>query len=312
GLDALILGLKVLDLPHNSEVIVPSNTYIATILAIVQCGMKPVLVEPDPKSFNLNPELIEEKITGKTRVILPVHLYGKCCDMESIMSIAKKYDLHVVEDCAQAHGAMYKEKKAGSFGDIGAFSFYPTKNLGAIGDAGAITTNDDSIADKLTYLRNYGSKVKYHNEYIGYNSRLDEIQAGFLNVKLKSLDKINEHKRKLGLFYLENIKTKGITLPQIESDYYDVFHIFAITCPSRDELKKYLEEKGIKTEIHYPVPPHKQVGYRKLLDGYFPKAEEIHNTQLSLPISYMHTEEDLSVVVDAINSYKYQPDLVLE
>ncbi len=303
GLDALVLGLKVFDFPPGSEVIVPSNTYIATILAIVQSGYKPVLAEPVLNTYNIDPLLIEEKITSKTRAIIPVHLYGKCCDMPGIMEIARRYDLRVIEDCAQAHGAMYCGNKTGTFADIGAFSFYPTKNLGALGDAGAITTNSVEIADKLLYLRNYGSKVKYYNKYIGYNSRLDEIQAAFLRVKLKYLDEINNHKRKLAEMYLHGINPDKFILPHVDKDHFDVYHIFCIMSQSRDELKIYLEKNGIRTEIHYPVPPHKQEGYAQLFSDDFPVSDKIHKRVLSLPISYFHTEGDIECVIEKINQY---------
>ncbi len=303
GLDALVLGLRVFDFPGGSEIIVPSNTYIATILAIVQSNCKPVLVEPDVLTYNINPLLIEEKITEKTRAIIPVHLYGKCCEMHLIIAIAKKYDLKVIEDCAQAHGAMVDNKKTGSFGDIGAFSFYPTKNLGALGDAGAITTNDDAIADKLIYLRNYGSKVKYYNKYIGYNSRLDEIQAAFLRVKLKSLDKINTHKRKLAKIYFAGIDQSKFILPNIHTMFFDVYHIFCLLSETRDEVRKYLERHGIKTEIHYPVPPYKQEGYKHLFCADFPVSEKIHNMVFSLPISSFHTKKEIELVVNCLNEY---------
>jgi dTDP-4-amino-4,6-dideoxygalactose transaminase len=304
GLDAIILGLKLFDFPEGSEVIVPSNTYIATILAVMQCGFKPVLVEPDAFTCNINEVLIEAAITDKTKAIIPVHLYGKCCNMPMIVDLATKYDLKIIEDCAQAHGAKVGQQKAGSFGQIGAFSFYPTKNLGALGDAGAITTNDDALADKLLYLRNYGSKQKYYNKYIGYNSRLDELQAAFLRIKLKSLDDINAHKRKLAQQYLAGIKNDKIILPAVEENFFDVYHIFCIQTNDRNGLKKYLEDNDIKTEIHYPVAPHKQEGYADIFKGLsFPISEKLHDTVLSLPISYFHTEEDIRCVIEVLNAY---------
>jgi dTDP-4-amino-4,6-dideoxygalactose transaminase len=302
GLDALSLALRCYEFPVNSEVIVPSNTYIATILSIIQNGLKPILVEPDIITYNINPSRIEEKITSKTRAIMVVHLYGKCCKMDTILEIAKKYNLKVIEDCAQAHGASYKGQIAGSFGDIGAHSFYPTKNLGAIGDAGAATTNDDIIAEKLKALRNYGSKVKYLNEYIGINSRLDEIQAGFLSIKLKALTEITNHKQKLAKLYLENLKTDFIK-PVVDNDYYDVYHIFNIRHSQRDKLREFLLKNEIKTEIHYPIPPNKQKAMRGLIKGKYPISEKIHATTLSLPISYFHTEENIFKVIETLNSY---------
>jgi dTDP-4-amino-4,6-dideoxygalactose transaminase len=303
GLDALILSLKVFDFPNGSEILVASNTYIATILAIVQAGYKPILVEPDINTYNINPVLIESLINENTRAIIPVHLYGKCCEMESILAIARKHDLKIIEDCAQAHGAMHKGVKTGSFGDCNAFSFYPTKNLGALGDGGAVTTNDDAIAEKLIYLRNYGSKIKYYNKYIGYNSRLDEVQAAFLRIKLKKLDKINRHKRKLSKIYLENLDEEKFVLPVFDSAYHDVYHIFCIRNQKRDELKKYLEKKGIKSEIHYPIPPSKQEAYKELWNSSFPISEQIHNTVLSLPISFFHTKKDIARVIEQMNSF---------
>ncbi|GAB4278764.1 MAG: DegT/DnrJ/EryC1/StrS family aminotransferase [Candidatus Rifleibacteriota bacterium] len=301
GLDALVLSLDALDLPEDSEIIVPSNTYIATILSIIRAGMRPVLVEPDPATYNIDPGLIEAAITEKTRAIMVVHLYGKACEMQPIMSIAQKHNLMVIEDAAQAHGAAYKSKKTGTFG-IGCFSFYPTKNLGALGDAGAITTNDDRLADKLRSLRNYGSARKYYNDFIGFNSRLDEVQAGFLSIKLKVLDQINEHKRKLAKIYLENIDDRFIK-PVVNKDFYDVFHIFNIRHEARDRLKDYLLENGIKTEIHYPLAPHKQKAMQGILTGSFPISEKIHETTLSLPISYFHSEQDIMKVCRILNRF---------
>jgi dTDP-4-amino-4,6-dideoxygalactose transaminase len=304
GLDAMILALQALDLPRDAEVIVPSNTYIASVLAIINAGFKPVLVEPDINTYNIDPQKIETAITNKTKAILPVHLYGKMCDMGSINLIAQQYGLKVVEDCAQAHGAMHKGIKAGNSSNTGAFSFYPTKNLGALGDAGAITTNDAELADKLLYLRNYGSKKKYENKYIGHNSRLDELQAAFLRKKLAHLDEINNHKRKLAQVYLDKIDTRFIK-PSIQPDNYDVFHIFNIRCNKRDRLKTYLAEKGIGTEIHYPIPPHQQVAYAGLFTAQaFPLSDIIHQTTLSLPIAYFHTVDEISYVANCINEFE--------
>ena len=303
GLDALILALRCFEFPAGSEIIVPSNTYIATILSILQNGLKAVLVEPDINTYNIDPGKIIEKITSKTKAIMPVHLYGKCCHMDAILEIGKRYNLRIIEDCAQSHGSKYKNKLSGSFGDLAAHSFYPTKNLGALGDAGAVTTDDDSMTVKLKALRNYGSKVKYVNEYVGCNSRLDEIQAGFLSIKLGFLNNINEHKRKLAKLYLENLKDEFIK-PFVEEDFYDVYHIFNIRHSRRDELKEYLMEREIKTEIHYPVAPHNQKAMKGIIEGKFPISEEIHATTLSLPISYFHSEEDILRVIDVLNSFK--------
>lgn len=303
GLEALTLALKAFNFTKGSEVIVPSNTYIATILSIFEAGLTPVLVEPDIRTYNIDPKKIEEKITNKTVAIMVVHLYGKSCEMDPIVEITKKHNLRLIEDCAQSHGAKYKGKMTGTFGDYGAFSFYPTKNLGALGDSGAVTTDDPILAETMRKLRNYGSTVKYYNDLIGTNSRLDEIQAGFLSVKLKKLDKINAHKRKLAAIYSEYLKEDFIK-PVVHPDFYDVYHIYNIRHPNRDALRSYLENKGIKTEIHYPVSPNKQ----KATEGYFagqsyPISEEIHRTTLSLPISYGHTETDIYKVIVALNRF---------
>jgi len=304
GLDAIVLSLKAFDLPDGAEIIVPSNTYIASILAIILAGYTPILVEPDIVTYNVDSEKIEIAVTTKTKAILVVHLYGKMCDMTSINRIAQKHSLQIVEDCAQAHGAVHAGKKAGNWGNAGAFSFYPTKNLGALGDGGAITTNDADLADRLIYLRNYGSQKKYENKYIGYNSRLDELQAAFLRKKLPKLDDINNHKRKLAQIYFNKIDDRFVK-PRLQQENEDVFHIFNIRCNKRDELKKHLLEKGIKTEIHYPIPPHKQVAYQGLFGSKkFPLSEEIHATTLSLPIAGFHTANDINYVADCINDFK--------
>lgn len=305
GLDALILGLKVFDFPEGSEVIVPSNTYIATILSIVQCGLTPVLVEPSIDDYLIDVTQIESKITSTTVAIMPVHLYGKVCDMESILRIAKKYNLRVIEDCAQAHGATFHGQQAGTFGDIGAFSFYPTKNLGALGDAGAILVQDEILYGKLKALRNYGSEQKYYNKYIGLNSRLDEIQAVFLNLKLPFLARINAHKQRLAHIYHTQIVNDLIIKPSISDNYNkDVFHIYPIRSIHRDELKSYLLAHKIGTEIHYPVAPHQQEGYRSLLTGSFPISEYLHAHLLSLPISFAHTEEEIYRVCEVLNHFR--------
>ena len=302
GLDALILSLKCFGFPQKAEVIVPANTYIATILAIIQSGLVPVLVEPDICTYNIDHQKIEEQITPKTCAIVVVHLYGKLCNMEQIVAIAKKYSLKVIEDCAQAHGASHKGIMAGTFGDLGAFSFYPTKNLGALGDAGGITTKDPDKVEKLKALRNYGSTEKYVNNYLGINSRLDEVQAGFLSLKLKRLADINHHKRNIASFYHKHLKDDFVK-PCQNQEYEDVFHIYAIRHVRRNELREFLLKKGVKTEIHYPVAPHKQ----KALTGYFktsfPITEEIHNTILSLPISFSHTEKEIEYVVECLNKF---------
>ncbi len=302
GLDALILSLRALDFERGSEVIVPSNTYIATIISILQCGYKPVLVEPNIHTYNIDPTKIGEAITQKTRAIMIVHLYGKACEMDPIVTIAKTHHLPLIEDCAQSHGAKYRGKMTGTFG-YGAFSFYPTKNLGCLGDGGAVTTNDEAFAKTIRLLRNYGSEKKYYNDVIGYNSRLDEVQAGFLSVKLKRLDEITEHKQKLASLYHDGLKNDFIK-PHVHSDFFDVYHIYNVRHPKRDELKEYLLKNGIKTDIHYPVAPHKQKAMRGVLaKQHFPISETIHATTLSLPISFCHKESDVLKVIEVMNKF---------
>jgi len=302
GLDALIVAIDAFEFPKNSEIIVPSNTYIATILAIVRNNFKPILVEPDIHTYNIDPYKIEEKITPDTKAILVVHLYGKASNMDKIANIASRYDLKIIEDAAQAHGATFRGQKVGSFG-VGCFSFYPTKNLGALGDGGAVVCSDKDYGDKIRSLRNYGSAKKYHNDNIGYNSRLDEIQARFLSIKLQILYDITEHKRELADIYLNKLDDKYIK-PIVDDDYYDVYHIFNIRYKKRDALKEYLLSNGIKTEIHYPIAPHHQKAMRGIIDSRYPISEEIHATTLSLPISYFHTKDDILRVVDVINSFE--------
>ncbi len=303
GLDAIILALRALDLPPGSEVIVPSNTYIATVLAVVACGLVPVLVEPDIHTYNIDPAKIAGAITPHTKAMIVVHLYGKMCDMDPIMAIKQKHDLYLIEDCAQAHGAKYRNKLAGTFGEFGAFSFYPTKNLGALGDGGAVLCNDDGYKDTLLQLRNYGSSRKYYNDIVGYNNRLDEMQAAFLSVKLPHLNRMNAHRNKLARLYQDHLSSEYI-LPVCDNDYADVFHIYNIRHKQRDDLQQYLLNKGIGTVIHYPVPPHRQKALKDLYDGKeFPIADEIHNTTLSVPCSFCHTEDEIMEVIGALNSY---------
>jgi len=299
GLDALILAIEALDLPKGSDVLVASNTYIATILAIVRAGHKPVLVEPELETFNMDPAKLAESMTTNTRAICVTHLFGKSCRMDAICAFAQEYGLKIVEDCAQSHGAKLAGQMTGTFGDAGCFSFYPTKNLGAIGDAGAVVTNDDALADRLRHTRNYGSKQKYVNEYVGVNSRLDEMQAALLRVKLRFLDQMTQHKRALAEIYFANLPT-WLKLPRRIDDEYDVFHIFGVRHARRDELRSWLLEQGVKTEIHYPIPPHRQKAMQGILDGSFPVAEEQHATELSLPISVGHTEEDICKVCELL------------
>jgi dTDP-4-amino-4,6-dideoxygalactose transaminase len=303
GLDALELGIAVFNFPPNSEIIVPSNTYIATILAIINTGNIPVLIEPNLETYNIDVANIEAAITSKTKAILPVHLYGQSCEMSEILKLANKYNLKIIEDCAQAHGTIYKGKKIGTFGEIGAFSFYPTKNLGALGDAGCIITDSEDLYLKLKALRNYGSEKKYYNKFIGRNSRLDDIQAMFLNIKLPSLDNINKHKIKLAEIY-HNTLTNEIIKPIFKNDGTHVYHIYNIRVEERDKLKSYLYDHNIKTEIHYPVSPNNQEGYAKLFkDKIYPISELIHSTTLSLPISFSTTEEEVLRVANTINNY---------
>jgi dTDP-4-amino-4,6-dideoxygalactose transaminase len=302
GLDALILSIEALDLPQESEVLVASNTYIATILAIIRAGHKPVLVEPVLETFNIDPSNLKKSLTKNTRAICVTHLFGKTCRMDDICEFAKEYGLKIIEDCAQSHGAKLAGKMTGTFGDAGCFSFYPTKNLGAIGDGGAIVTDDSQIAEKLLHLRNYGSRQKYVNKYVGVNSRLDEIQAAMLRVKLKHLDEMILHKRNLAQIYFENVSDQ-FSLPIQRSDEYDVFHIFFIRHSKRDQLRQFLLEAGIKTEIHYPIPPHRQDAMKGILAGEYPIADQLHNTELSLPISFMHKENDIQTVSEYLNKF---------
>ena len=306
GLDALFLALKALGIKEGDEGIVPSNTYIATALAVTYVGATPVFVEPDIHTFNIDPSRIEEAITDKTKAIMPVHLYGQPCDMDPIREIAKKYGLFVVEDCAQAHGATYKGKVIGSFGDAAGFSFYPGKNLGALGDAGATVTNDEELAKKVRALGNYGSDYKYHHIYKGNNSRLDELQAAFLAAKLPHLNKMNEERRKIAKKYIDGIKNEEVILPYIPKYANPVWHIFGIRCKRRVELEKFLNDNGIGTNKHYPIPMHLQECYKDMgfKEGDFPIAEEISSTQLSIPMYYGMTDEEVQYVIDKVNEFK--------
>lgn len=306
GLDALFLALKALGIKEGDEVIVPSNTYIATALAVTYVGATPVFVEPDIRTFNIDPSRIEEAITDKTKAIMPVHLYGQPCDMDPIMEIAKKYGLFVVEDCAQAHGATYKGKVIGSFGDAAGFSFYPGKNLGALGDAGATVTNDEELAKKVRALGNYGSDYKYHHIYKGNNSRLDELQAAFLATKLPHLNMMNEERRRIAQKYIDGIKNEEVILPYIPEYANPVWHIFGIRCKRRVELEKFLSDAGIGTNKHYPIPMHLQECYKDLgfKEGDFPIAEEISATELSIPMYYGMTDEEVQYVIDKVNEFK--------
>lgn len=303
GLDALKLIINAYDFKAGDEIIVPANTYIASILAISDNGCTPVLVEPNIETYNIDPELIEEKITSKTKAIMVVHLYGQAVEMEKIWLLAKKYDLKIIEDSAQAHGAIYQGKRTGNLGDASGFSFYPGKNLGCLGDGGGVTTNDDELAQKIRALRNYGSHVKYQNLYRGINSRLDEIQAAVLDVKLKSLDADNNRRREIAKYYRDNIKNPLVVLPQTKDEESHVWHIFAIRTEKRDEIQEYLTKNDIQTLIHYPIPPHKQPAYKEWNDLSFPVTEKIHREILSLPISPVMTDEEVQQVVDVINNF---------
>ncbi|CAM3763779.1 DegT/DnrJ/EryC1/StrS family aminotransferase [Parendozoicomonas haliclonae] len=308
GLDALILILRAYKemgiMEDGDEVIVPANTYIASILAISENGLKPVLVEPDPVTYNLDPTLIEKHITDKTKAILMVHLYGQVTAMDEINSLVQKYGLKIIEDCAQAHGAQYKGQKAGSLGDAAGFSFYPGKNLGALGDAGAVTTSDPELVSVIKALRNYGSHEKYKNLYKGVNSRLDEMQAAFLRVKLRHLDKEILARRQIADIYRSSISNPEVILPEVADENAHVWHLFVVRHRQRDKLARYLNENGVQTVIHYPLAPHKQDAYKELSCLDLPVSEMLHNEVLSLPISPVMSKEDALKVVELVNGFK--------
>lgn len=308
GLDALILimeAYKELGLMQaGDEVIVPANTYIASILAITKAGLVPVLVEPDPQTFNLSAQNIVQHITPRTKAILPVHLYGQTADMTALNTIAQQYNLKVIEDGAQAHGALHRGLKVGNLGDAAGFSFYPGKNLGALGDAGGITTNDDQLADVLLAWRNYGSHKKYHNLYLGLNSRLDEIQAPILALKIPHLDNENKRRQDVANKYLQQISNPLITLPAVADYGTHVWHLFVVRTAQRDRFQQYLQEQGVQTVIHYPIPPHQQEAYKNLAHLSLPLTEEIHRTVLSLPISPVMEEWEVQRVIEVVNSYQ--------
>ncbi|QPA30698.1 DegT/DnrJ/EryC1/StrS family aminotransferase [Thermaerobacillus caldiproteolyticus] len=305
GLDALSLILKAMEFEEGSEIIVPANTYIATILAISANRLRPVLVEPDLDSYNIDPSLIESHITEKTKAIMVVHLYGQTANMKPIQEIANKHGLKIIEDAAQAHGALYNGKRVGNLGDAAGFSFFPGKNLGALGDGGAITTNDDELAHKLRAYRNYGSHIKYVNDVKGVNSRLDEIQAAILRVKLKYLDEDNQKRRNVANYYIENIKNPLLSLPKIKNGdpLSHVWHLFVIRTEERERLQKYLLEKGINTLIHYPIPPHNQKAYMELQNLSLEITEKIHREVISIPISPILTMEDRKYIVEQLNEF---------
>lgn len=304
GLDAINLIIRAYDFSKGDEIIVPANTYIALILAISENGCTPVLVEPNINTYNIDVDLIEQHITEKTKAILVVHLYGQSVQMEKVWQLAEKYNLKIIEDCAQAHGGLYQNRRIGNLGDAGAFSFYPGKNLGALGDAGGITTNDLELYKKIKAIANYGSEIKYHNIYKGVNSRLDEVQAAVLNVKLPYIDVDNEYRRKIAEFYLNNINNTQVILPNVAERLAHVWHIFAVRVANRENFITYLKEHGVETLIHYPIPPHKQVAYREWNHLAFPITEKIHAEVVSLPISPVMTMLEVEKVVGLINEYK--------
>ena len=305
GLDALQLSLKALGIGPGDEVIVPSHTYIATWLAVSYVGATPIPVEPDPRNYNLDPERLGKALSKRTKAILPVHLYGQPADMDAIRAFAAAHGLHVLEDAAQAHGARYKGKRVGSLSNATAWSFYPGKNLGALGDGGAVTTDDDGLADALRMLRNYGSRVKYVNEVRGVNSRLDELQAAVLRVKLRHLDAWNDRRRAVAAHYLRDLKGSGLELPYVPSWTDPVWHLFVVRSRERDTWQRSMLEGGVSTLIHYPIPPHLQAAYRDmgLPKGSFPIAERLHNEVFSLPMGPHLTEEQLEAVVSSLRIY---------
>ncbi|MDD4777212.1 MAG: DegT/DnrJ/EryC1/StrS family aminotransferase [Fermentimonas sp.] len=308
GLDALRIILRAYIesgvMEEGDEIIVPANTFIASIIAITDNRLVPVLVEPDINTYQIDETKIESVVTSKTRGVMIVHLYGQCAYTEKIGEICRKYNLKLIEDNAQAAGCKYKGQKTGSFGDAAGHSFYPGKNLGALGDGGAVTTNDTSLADTVRSLANYGSSIKYVFDYQGYNSRLDEIQAAILSVKLSGLDQDNQRRKEVARYYLEHIDNPGIVLPVVKDPDSHVFHLFVIRCDRRDELLKHLQDKGVQALIHYPVPPHKQRAYKEWNQMTHPVTEKIHNEVLSLPISQVITDEEADIVIEAVNSFR--------
>jgi dTDP-4-amino-4,6-dideoxygalactose transaminase len=304
GLDALIIAFRALGIGAGDEVIVQANAYIACVMGITINGATPVFVEPD-EYYNLDASKIEEKLTDKTKAILVVHLYGQTSNMEEIRRIADKHQLKVVEDCAQSHGSQFNGEKSGSISDIACFSFYPSKNLGAFGDAGAVTTNDENLAKKIKVLRNYGSQKRYHNEVVGFNSRLDELQAGLLRIKLNHLDELTKERVNIAKRYLQEVKNHKLNMPKVRENSTSVWHLFVVYCKERDHLQQYLAAKGIGTVIHYPIPPHLSEAYQYLdfKEGDFPITEDYSNHVLSLPLYNGMTEEEQQYVIDALNEY---------
>ena len=304
GLDALVLSLDALQLPAGAEVLVASNTYIATIMAVRRCGLQPVLVEPDLETANMTAANTAAAVTPRTVAICVTHLYGQPVDMEAIAAIAQRHRLPIVEDCAQAHGARVGNRHVGTWG-LGAFSFYPTKNLGALGDAGAVVCNDAELAARIRCLRNYGSRTKYYNELFGYNSRLDEVQAALLRVKLRHLDELLAHKMQLATLYREQLPASLMRLAR-RPGFTEANHIFPVLTPRRDELRTWLGERGMRCEVHYPVPPHRQPAMQGILQGDYPVADRIHREILSLPCSQVHSTEDVLRVCEAVLQFDQQ------
>ena len=304
GLDALTLVLKAWSFEPGSEVIVPSNAYIASVLSVTQAGLTPVFVEPDPYTYLLDASRLEAAVTARTKAILPVHLYGRCCVMTVINAIADTYGLKVLEDAAQAHGAWHNGQRAGALGHAAGWSFYPSKNLGALGDAGAVTTNDDALADHLRALRNYGSAQKYVNDYVGVNSRLDELQAAILSAKLPWLDSENQRRRELATRYLSGISNPGVSLPPADQVDQDVWHLFVIRHPQRELFRSYLRERGIGTDVHYPIAPHHQRAYHPFAHLSLPISEQLHEEVVSLPLNPTLTDEDIAYIIDTVNSMR--------
>ena len=304
GLEALTLALQAWGFPPGSEIIVPSNAYIASVLSITQAGLVPTFVEPDPRTYLLDPTRIEAALTPHTKAILPVHLYGRYCNMTAINAIAQQHGLLVLSDAAQAHGAVHNGRRAGTLEHAAGWSFYPSKNLGALGDAGAITTNDDALADRLRALRNYGSARKYVNDYVGYNSRLDELQAAILSAKLPSLDAENQRRRTLARLYLTGITNPNVVLPPADQVDQDVWHLFVIRHPRREAFRDYLRGKGIATDVHYPIPPHHQGAYAQFANLLLPISEQLHREVISLPLNPILTDEEVNYIIDTINQDK--------
>jgi len=304
GLDALILAFRALGIGKGDEVIVPANTYIASVIGITENGATPIFVEPD-EFHNLDASKIEEKISDSTKAVLAVHLYGQAANMADIKRITDKYNLYLIEDCAQSHGAKYQEKTTGIWGDIGCFSFYPTKNMGAFGDSGAIVTNNEDIYERIRMLRNYGSKFKYQNEIIGVNSRLDEIQAALLLVKLSHYEELREERARLAEKYLKGINNSKLELPRVRENAESVWHLFVITTNEREKFQKYMDKNNVNTQIHYPIPPHLSNAYKYLgyKEGSFSITEDYANTVLSLPLYDGMTDEEIQYVIDITNKY---------